>query len=163
MSLAGVLLNQLISLVRFVSSLCYRLINCVRYGRNSQRIGELPFITPADQRREFVGSSAYSNNGVQISNSQDSWNSWDDKAATTEQRIAEYRRQQLEKQKAAQIKQKDEEIDLFKELQPTVKEAKKYIIHDPNAQKAQQNVRKDLFSVQDIPTYGQAEKLSERR
>ncbi|CAD5231059.1 unnamed protein product [Bursaphelenchus okinawaensis] len=197
-------------------------ISCLRFGRgNSDRIGELPTVIPADQRRQyqpvptapdamdpyggqagqfggqtgqFGGQSGqfgqngqvpgqngqfpgkFGQNGqTEVQNVQnphygqnpqyaqgpsysnpahDSWTEWDDKADITEQKIAEYRKNLAQKQKPSQEKP-DDEVDLFSELQPTVKAAKKYIIHDSSAQKPQQSVREDLFSVQDVPSYNQ--------
>lgn len=54
MSIAGILTNFIIRLVRLISNSCRRSVEFLRFGRSgAPRIGELPFVRPKEERQSF--------------------------------------------------------------------------------------------------------------
>jgi len=168
MSIAGVIINRLLWLIRLVSSCFRRSIECLRFGRGgASRIGELPYVRPVEDRIQFGEQSASSSNQqnspiYQHQNSNNSqWNNWDDKTFGIQTKIDEYRSQfQQQKHPASSNNQKltrnesiEPEPDLFSDLQPTLKATKTYRLNNPAANAAKQAPRQSLFEVKEMDPF----------
>lgn len=55
MSIAGVILNKVLWLLRLISTCGRRLVECIRFGRaGAPRIGELPYVRVKEERQPFI-------------------------------------------------------------------------------------------------------------
>jgi hypothetical protein len=60
MSIAGILTNFIIRLVRLISNSCRRAVEFCRFGRSgAPRIAELPFVRPKEERQSFDSQSGW--------------------------------------------------------------------------------------------------------
>ncbi|KAI6204605.1 hypothetical protein M3Y94_00694900 [Aphelenchoides besseyi] len=122
MSIAGIVRTLLFRFVRLISSFCSWIVDLIRYGRQSQRIGELPLYVRAQSTDEaqqpflmhsdsnspiqspFLQSTSFDNS--HSAQTADSWGTWaeQEQQQTVNSKIAEYR-SQLEQQQRLQKQQ----------------------------------------------------------
>ncbi|KAI6180486.1 hypothetical protein M3Y98_00725200 [Aphelenchoides besseyi] len=127
MSIAGIVRTILFRFVRLISSFCSWIVDLVRYGRQSQRIGELPLYVRAQSTDDvqqpflmhsdsnsptqspFLQSTSFDNS--HSAQTADSWGTWaeQEQQQTVNSKIAEYRNQ-LEQQRLQKQQQKRQAI-----------------------------------------------------